>query len=66
MYYNSVDGQTLVLDEIEKDIPPNSGKMLRESKWTFITQEVNFTLFMLSWLFFSSALDLYNYYELIL
>ncbi|CAA2995495.1 Hypothetical predicted protein [Olea europaea subsp. europaea] len=33
------DGQTLVLDEIEKDIPPNSGKMLRESKWTFITQE---------------------------
>ncbi|XP_022848935.1 ubiquitin-like-conjugating enzyme ATG10 isoform X2 [Olea europaea var. sylvestris] len=33
------DGQTLVLDEIEKDIPPNSGKLLRESKWTFITQE---------------------------
>ncbi|KAA8543585.1 hypothetical protein F0562_021669 [Nyssa sinensis] len=33
------DGQPLVLDDIEKDLPANSGKVLMESKWTFITQE---------------------------
>ncbi|XP_019052621.1 PREDICTED: ubiquitin-like-conjugating enzyme ATG10 isoform X2 [Nelumbo nucifera] len=36
-YYS--DGQPLALDDIEKDLPPNSLKILRESKWTFITQE---------------------------
>ncbi|KAK4483002.1 hypothetical protein RD792_010178 [Penstemon davidsonii] len=33
------DGQPLVLDEIEKDIPVNSAQLLARSKWTFITQE---------------------------
>ncbi|XP_057474227.1 ubiquitin-like-conjugating enzyme ATG10 [Actinidia eriantha] len=33
------DGQPLVLDDIEKDLPANSAKVLTESKWTFITQE---------------------------
>lgn len=33
------DGQPLVLDDIEKDLPGNSAKLLMESKWTFITQE---------------------------
>ncbi|KAL2488392.1 Ubiquitin-like-conjugating enzyme ATG10 [Forsythia ovata] len=33
------DGQTLLSDKIEKDIPPNSAKLLTKSKWTFITQE---------------------------
>ncbi|KAI3900913.1 hypothetical protein MKW98_026480 [Papaver atlanticum] len=33
------DGQILTLDEIERDLPANSLKVLRESKWTFITQE---------------------------
>lgn len=33
------DGQPLLLDEIEKDLPANSAKLLTESKWTFITQE---------------------------
>ncbi|PON65929.1 Autophagy-related protein [Trema orientale] len=33
------DGQPLVLDEIEKDLPASSAKVLLESKWTFITQE---------------------------
>lgn len=34
-----IDGQPLVLVDIEKDLPANSSKMLTESKWTFITQE---------------------------
>lgn len=34
-----IDGQPLMLDNIEKDLPANSSKMLTESKWTFITQE---------------------------
>ncbi|XP_062081366.1 ubiquitin-like-conjugating enzyme ATG10 [Humulus lupulus] len=33
------DGQPLELDEIEKDLPSSSAKVLVESKWTFITQE---------------------------
>lgn len=33
------DGQPLVLDDIEKDLPAYSAKVLIESKWTFITQE---------------------------
>jgi len=36
-YYS--DGQPLMLDEIEKDLPANSAKVLSESKWTFLTQE---------------------------
>ncbi|KAL8146730.1 ubiquitin-like-conjugating enzyme ATG10 [Apium graveolens] len=34
-----IDGQPLMLDDIEKDLPANSSKLLSESKWTFITQE---------------------------
>ncbi|GMN50179.1 hypothetical protein TIFTF001_019331 [Ficus carica] len=34
-----IDGQPLVLEEIEKDLPASSAKGLLESKWTFITQE---------------------------
>ncbi|KAL8149006.1 hypothetical protein AgCh_006137 [Apium graveolens] len=34
------DGQPLMLDDIEKDLPANSSKLLTESKWTFITQEI--------------------------
>ncbi|XP_059659985.1 ubiquitin-like-conjugating enzyme ATG10 isoform X2 [Cornus florida] len=34
------DGQPLVLDDFEKDLPANSVKAITESKWTFITQEV--------------------------
>ncbi|KNA21925.1 hypothetical protein SOVF_038780 [Spinacia oleracea] len=36
--YNS-DGQTLKLDQIERDLPPSSVEVLTESKWTFITQQ---------------------------
>lgn len=36
-YYN--DGQTLVLDDIQKDLPFITTKVLMETKWTFITQE---------------------------
>ncbi|XP_004290115.1 PREDICTED: ubiquitin-like-conjugating enzyme ATG10 [Fragaria vesca subsp. vesca] len=36
-YY--IDGQPLGWDEIEKDLPVCSSKVLLESKWTFITQE---------------------------
>ncbi|XP_050145852.1 ubiquitin-like-conjugating enzyme ATG10 isoform X2 [Malus sylvestris] len=36
-YY--IDGQPLALEEIEKDLPARSSKVLLESKWTFITQE---------------------------
>ncbi|KAM6564760.1 hypothetical protein CsatB_024758 [Cannabis sativa] len=34
-----IDGQPLKLEEIEKDLPSSSSKVLVESKWTFITQE---------------------------
>ncbi|XP_025014559.1 ubiquitin-like-conjugating enzyme ATG10 isoform X2 [Ricinus communis] len=33
------DGRPLQLNEIEKDLPTCSAKVLLESKWTFITQE---------------------------
>ncbi|XP_062023083.1 ubiquitin-like-conjugating enzyme ATG10 [Rosa rugosa] len=36
-YY--IDGQPMAWDEIEKDLPACSSKVLLESKWTFITQE---------------------------
>ncbi|KAL9239660.1 hypothetical protein vseg_013962 [Gypsophila vaccaria] len=32
------DGQPLMLNQIERDLPPSSAKELTESKWTFITQ----------------------------
>lgn len=35
----SNDGQSLMLDQIERDLPVNSSKLLTESKWTFITQQ---------------------------
>ncbi|XP_057963628.1 ubiquitin-like-conjugating enzyme ATG10 isoform X2 [Malania oleifera] len=35
----SSDGQYLVLDDIEKHLPASSEKVVKESKWTFITQE---------------------------
>lgn len=37
-----IDGQPLVLDEL-KGLPACSEKLLLESKWTFITQEVLFS-----------------------
>ncbi|XP_058101869.1 ubiquitin-like-conjugating enzyme ATG10 [Magnolia sinica] len=33
------DGQPLALDDIEKDLPSYSSSILKESKWTFMTQE---------------------------
>lgn len=39
--FDYVDGQPLLFSEIEKDLPDHSVKLLSESKWTFITQEVN-------------------------
>ncbi|KMT10132.1 hypothetical protein BVRB_5g118950 [Beta vulgaris subsp. vulgaris] len=35
----SSDGQSLMLDQIEKDLPPSSVQVLTDSKWTFITQQ---------------------------
>lgn len=37
----SVDGHPLSLDEIVMDLPLHSSNTLKESKWTFLTQEVN-------------------------
>ncbi|XP_068478470.1 ubiquitin-like-conjugating enzyme ATG10 isoform X2 [Phaseolus vulgaris] len=41
LYFRSYhsDGQLLPLNEIEKDLPGHSAKILSESKWTFITHE---------------------------
>lgn len=33
-------GQLLTLDEVKEGLPSHSQKVLSESKWTFITQEV--------------------------
>ncbi|KAK2965803.1 hypothetical protein RJ640_025312, partial [Escallonia rubra] len=33
------DGQPLTLSDIKEDLPASSMKMLKESKWTFITEE---------------------------
>ncbi|KAJ4843229.1 hypothetical protein Tsubulata_008733 [Turnera subulata] len=33
------DGQPIPLNEVEKDLPARSTKVMLESKWTFITQE---------------------------
>ncbi|KAJ0802339.1 hypothetical protein HanPI659440_Chr03g0127911 [Helianthus annuus] len=41
MVINCVDEQLLNQDEIEKNLPTESAKVLTESKWTFITQQVN-------------------------
>ena len=40
--YKHIDGEPLEFDEIEKDLPAYSKKALSDSKWTFITQEVQF------------------------
>ena len=40
--YKHIDGEPLEFDEIEKDLPAYSKKALLDSKWTFITQEVQF------------------------
>ncbi|KAL8243477.1 hypothetical protein R6Q59_009735 [Mikania micrantha] len=37
----SSDGQPLNKNEIENNLPTESAKMLKESKWTFITQEAS-------------------------
>lgn len=52
MIFDYVDGQPLPFSEIEKDLPGHSAELLLESKWTFITQEVN-NLF----LYFSFSLN---------
>ncbi|GAB4859019.1 E2-like conjugating enzyme atg10 [Ancistrocladus abbreviatus] len=41
MYFRgySSDGQPLLMDDIEKDLPANSAEVLLESKWTFITEQ---------------------------
>ena len=39
--FDYVDGQLLPFDEIEKDLPGHSAKLRSESKWTFISHEVN-------------------------
>ncbi|KAK7382776.1 hypothetical protein VNO80_01838 [Phaseolus coccineus] len=41
LYFRSYhsDGQLLPFNEIEKDLPGHSAKLLSESKWTFITHE---------------------------
>ncbi|KAK8937510.1 hypothetical protein KSP39_PZI012549 [Platanthera zijinensis] len=41
LYFNGhrSDGQPLDLDEMQKDLPEYSQKLLTESKWTFITVE---------------------------
>ncbi|KAK1263948.1 hypothetical protein QJS04_geneDACA022899 [Acorus gramineus] len=36
---SKADGQPLELEDIEKDLPQYALRMLRESKWTFITWE---------------------------
>lgn len=35
-----VDGQPLHSDEIQRDLPSHSLGILKESKWTYMTQEV--------------------------
>lgn len=52
-----IDGQTLVLEDIETDLPTRSAEVLLKSKWTFITQEVHvsyllilFVSYLLNWL----------------
>jgi len=45
IFAECIDGRPLLLNEIEKDLPACSSKVLLETKWTFITQEVHFFLF---------------------
>lgn len=47
IFAECIDGRPLLLNEIEKDLPACSSKVLLETKWTFITQEVHFFLFFL-------------------
>lgn len=44
IFVECIDGRPLLLNEIEKDLPACSSKVLLETKWTFITQEVHFFL----------------------
>lgn len=46
------DGQPLLLEDVEKDLPGNSRDVLMESKWTFITHEVYISYFPLYDFFF--------------
>ena len=46
--YKHIDGEPLEFDEIEKDLPAYSKKALSDSKWTFITQEVQFYILISS------------------
>ena len=46
--YKHIDGEALEFDEIEKDLPAYSEKALSDSKWTFITQEVQFYILISS------------------
>ncbi|KAJ6880670.1 hypothetical protein NC652_033874 [Populus alba x Populus x berolinensis] len=39
IFVECIDGRPLLLNEIEKDLPACSSKVLLETKWTFITQE---------------------------
>ena len=49
-------GQPLALDEIEKDLPTCSAKVLLASKWTFITLEVYFSRYLIAqWKYMSYA-----------
>jgi len=54
IFVECIDGTPLLLNEIEKDLPACSSKVLLETKWTFITQEVHF------FLLFSSQLSVCN------
>lgn len=47
IFVECIDGRPLLLNEIEKDLPACSSKVLLETKWTFITQEVHFFSFFL-------------------
>ena len=46
--YKHIDGEPLEFDEIEKDLPAYYKKALSDSKWTFITQEVQFYILISS------------------
>lgn len=52
------DGQSLMLDQIEKDLPPSSVQVLTDSKWTFITQQVTYSQ-LSHWFSFVQFLVLY-------
>ena len=53
-------GQLLTLDEIKEDLPSHSLKLLGESKWTFITREVQVVIHF-PWLIYSVYLLLESF-----